>query len=288
MKISLILSYAAFLLIGGTIGYMVGISSGKPSKPTPHDSNSVAAEPSLSAGTPTAPTEATPAPSEPVADAPAEGVPPSSTPAAATTKPAPAPAGTLPDADLCFTGDELGALLTQYAEGIEAQKLWYDPALMQDCSGIFFRLLEEFAQKRCPDYPYPSPKSARPCRLIAQWFFEHKNFSLIEDPMEKRNLIKPGAVMFYGRPGQSFKNMTIERMCGSSGAIFHVGVVTAVEKDAEGNVSKYTLFHGRTTGTFASRTYYHGVDGPSKRGQPILGVGSEQWVGISYLFTPQS
>lgn len=62
------------------------------------------------------------------------------------------------------------------------------------------------------------------------------------------------------------------------GGIFHVSVVTAVTKDAGGTETRYTLFHGRSTGKTAGRTAYHNVRGPSNLGDPILGVGTEKWV----------
>lgn len=286
MKLSQILSYLAVLLVGGAIGYFVGASSGKSNKPASDSPTAVAAEPSQSEGTTNTPTETSPEPSEPTTATPSSApTTTATTPSTTPTTPSPAPAGALPDADLCFTGDQLGNLLTQYAEKIEGLQLAYDPSKMQDCSGIFFRLIDEFAKKRCPDYAYPDPKSARPCRMIAHWYYEHKNFSFLEDPMGKRNLIKPGAVLFFGPPNRSFKNMTVERMCGPSGAIHHIGVVTSVEKDEQGNLLSYTLFHGQTYGKNASRTY-HSTKGPSRLNYPVLGFGSEQLVAISYLFTP--
>jgi hypothetical protein len=284
MKLSQIISYVVVLLIGGGVGYLIGASS---KKQVPSNAI-VSPEPPKAPETTVAPTPATaknaPSYNTPVAGSTVATPTNSSTPSTQSNA-KPTVIETLPNTDLCFTEGILDNLLTQYAEKIEALELAYDPSKMQDCSGIFFRLVNEFAQKRCPEYKYPDPKSARPCRMIAKWYHDNKNFSFIEDPMAQRNLIKPGAVMFYGPPGRSFNNMTVERMCGPSGAIHHIGVVTSIEKDEQGNLLSYTLFHGQTYGKNASRTT-HSAKGPSRYNYPLLGFGSEQWVGISYLFTP--
>ncbi len=179
---------------------------------------------------------------------------------------------------MCFSGDkELEDDLNLYATQIEALKLMYSHELRQDCSGIFYRLLDEFAKKKCGNYLYPDPNVAgRPARMIAKWYHDNKNLVIVNDPMVSRNLIKPGAVMFYGKPGAKYNNASIQQL-STQGGVFHVGVVTSVTRDAEGNVIQYTLFHGRSTGK----------TGPSNLGQPVLGVGSQEWVGIGYLFTPK-
>ena len=275
MKTSQIITYAVVLLIGGAIGYFIGASSGK----------SGAGEPSAAVSPATPEPGAADAPGEGTAQQP-EAPGSTSTTAASSETTAPAPTGSLPDGELCFTGNELKNKLTQYAEQIEAQKLDYVPAKMQDCSGIFFKLIEQFAKKRCSEYKYPSPNSERPARMIAKWYHDNNNFSFIEDVMQSRNLIKPGTVLFYGKPGESYHNMTVDRMTGPSGKIHHIGVVTDVEKDAQGNVIRYVLYHGQTYGKTAGRTHNHTAKGGSRQNYPVFGFGSEQLVAISYLFTP--
>ena len=315
MKSNQIIYYVIFLLAGGMGGYLLGSRSAKPTADTPGAVAAVKpeqepAEPAaLPAEQPAAPEAAgEPAPAEPVetpetAAAPAATTAPS-TPAAKPASPSPvattspagpsaspassATAGSLPTASKCFSGDkELEDDLNLYASEIEAKKLIYSRELMQDCSGIFYRMLDEFAKKKCDGYQYPDPKSARPARMIAKWFYDNKNFLLVKDPMASRNLIKPGAVMFYGAPGRKYHDTGIEQL-SQQGGIFHIGVVTSVARDADGNVIQYTLFHGRSTGTTAGRTFYHNVRGPSNLGQPVLGVGSQEWVGMSYLYTPKT
>lgn len=313
MKTNQIIYYAIFLLAGGIGGYWLGSRSAKTITETPaaiavSNPEKAPVEPAaLPAETPAVPetaaepAEAKPAETPETAAAPANApappaAKPASTPAVTATTPAnpsaspasSASAGSLPTASKCFSGDkELEDDLNLYASEIEAKKLIYSRELMQDCSGIFYRLLDEFAKKKCDGYQYPDPKSARPARMIAKWFFDNKNFKLVKDPMVSRNMIKPGAVMFYGAPGKKYHDTGIEQL-SQQGGIFHVGVVTSVTRDADGNVTQYTLFHGRSTGTTAGRTFYHNIRGPSNLGQPVLGVGSQEWVGISYLYTPKT
>lgn len=303
MKANQIIYYAIFLLAGGLGGYWLGSRSAKTTAETPaaiavSNPGTAPVEPAaVPAEKPSAPEAAAePAAAEPAAapePAAATTSPASATAATAPAKPAaspasPAPAGALPTASKCFSGDkELEDDLNLYASEIEAKKLVYSHELMQDCSGIFYRLLDEFARKKCDGYQFPDPKSARPARMIAKWFYDNKNFLLVKDPMASRNLIKPGAVMFYGAPGRKYHDTGMEQL-SQQGGIFHIGVVTAVTRDADGNVIQYTLFHGRSTGTTAGRTFYHNVRGPSNLGQPVLGVGSQEWVGLSYLYTPKT
>ncbi len=306
MKADQVLYYVLFLLAGSIGGYFIGAHYAKPASNgpaplvTPNDEKEtpvpVASAPvntteNATASAPANPAENTAAaapatapaatPAATTAAAPVTAA--ASVPSATTSSPGPA----LPSASLCFSGDqELETDLNLYASKIEALKLMYSHELKQDCSGIFYRLVDEFAKKKCNTYDYPVQNAAGPAFMIAKWYSDHKNFNIVNDPMVSRNLIKPGAVMFYGAPGAKFNNATADRLC-VRGGIFHVGVVTAVTKDASGNVTQYTLFHGRSTGKTAGRTSYHNVRGPSNLGDPILGVGTEEWVGISYLFTPK-
>ncbi|MCK6692411.1 MAG: hypothetical protein L6Q97_09930 [Thermoanaerobaculia bacterium] len=249
MKTNQIIYYAIFLLAGGIGGYWLGSRSAKTITETPaaiavSNPEKAPVEPAaLPAETPAAPetaaepAEAKPAETPETAAAPANApappaAKPASTPAVTATTPAnpsaspasSASAGSLPTASKCFSGDkELEDDLNLYASEIEAKKLIYSRELMQDCSGIFYRLLDEFAKKKCDGYQYPDPKSARPARMIAKWFFDNKNFKLVKDPMVSRNMIKPGAVMFYGAPGKKYHDTGIEQL-SQQGGIFHVGV----------------------------------------------------------------
>jgi hypothetical protein len=66
----------------------------------------------------------------------------------------------------------------------------------------------------------------------------------------------------------------------------HVGIVTDTELDNDGNVKRYTLFHGRSEEKIASSTYYHQLD-PPKAGFPKLGNWNQQLVAMASLMTPK-
>lgn len=218
----------------------------------------------------------------------------------AESKPAPQPSSlapsltslSLPSTAGCVSSDaEWSKELTAFAEQLEAKKIMYTqtPAsALADCSGIFFRMVD-FVHSKCGDHLYPDMTKTRDSRSLAKWYHDNNNLVLVQDPMKTRNLIRPGSVMFYGRPNEKYSNLTIERMAGTPGkrgSIFHIGVVTEVHKDEQGNVTGYVLMHGKSTGKAAGRTHYHKVE-PPRIGYPILGSWNQQWVAIANIMTPQ-
>ena len=106
---------------------------------------------------------------------------------------------------------------------------------------------------------------------------------MVTDAVAQRNLIRPGAVMFFGRSGKKYNDLNVENLTG--GIIFHIGVVTEVTKDDNGDVTGYVMFHGRRPGKAAERSHYHQI-APPRAGFPPLGNWNQQWVGIAYIMTP--
>ncbi|MEM7369499.1 MAG: hypothetical protein AAF587_12930 [Bacteroidota bacterium] len=215
------------------------------------------------------------------------------TPPAAPSAPIASSQTSLPETAACVKEEKAwSSKLTTFAEGLEQQKIMYTqtpPSAFADCSGIFFRMVN-FAASQCGEYQYPDPSKTRDSRSIARWFHDNNNLVLVQDPMKVRHLIKPGSVMFFGRPNQRYSNLTIESMAGTPGkrgAIFHVGVVTEVNYDEQGNVIGYVLMHGKSTGKAAGRTHYHKVE-PPRIGYPILGSWNQQWVAIANIMTPKA
>lgn len=199
---------------------------------------------------------------------------------------------TLPSSDLCYKpgSDELKQTLLIYTQQLERDSLWYnnrEPEKLMDCSGIFHRV-SQFISTRCDAYQYPDIGSTRDTRALAGWFYDNDNLIIIHDAAKQRNLIKPGAVMFFGKSGQSYNNLTIERLKTPipNHVIMHVGVVTDVKKDVNGNVINYTMFHGRQPGKIASSTYYHKLE-PPRAGFPPLGNWNQQLVAVANLMTPK-
>lgn len=176
--------------------------------------------------------------------------------------------------------------LTAFAEGIEKKQIMYNSENLSDCSGIFLRSIE-FVRTQCANFQYPSLSTSKDSRAIAKWYNDQKNFIAITDPMEQRNLIKTGAVMYFGKAKKLYTSPTIEQLTAPypKGIVEHIGIVTEVQRDANNNVTGYAMFHGRRPGVTAQRTFYHSIK-PPYLGGPILGNWSQQWVGISFVMTP--
>lgn len=198
----------------------------------------------------------------------------------------------LPASQTCASSDgDWSKQLTRFAEGLEGKNLMYTqspPDLLQDCSGIYFRMAQ-FAASQCGDYEFPDPKQTRDSRSLARWYHNKGNLAIVQDPMASRNLIRPGSVMFFGRSGERYSNLTIERIAGTPqkrGVITHIGVVTEVTYDDVGKVTGYVMMHGRRPGKAAKRSHYHKVE-PPKIGYPVLGNWQQQWVAIANIMTPK-
>lgn len=183
--------------------------------------------------------------------------------------------------------------LLVFTQGLERDSIWYkqrkqgEPDLLEDCSGIFHRVKNYFASK-CDAYQYPDVSTTRDTRALAAWFHKQENLVIVKDPAQQRNLIKPGTVMFFGISDKVYNNLSVERVLAPrpQHVIMHVGIVTDTELDNEGNVKRYTLFHGRSNGKIASSTYYHQLD-PPKAGFPKLGNWNQQLVAMASLMTPK-
>ncbi|MCI4670600.1 MAG: hypothetical protein MRZ79_20870 [Bacteroidia bacterium] len=173
---------------------------------------------------------------------------------------------------------DLSVPLLEVANRIESQKLMYKSKPFTDCSGIFHRILDSM-NRRCPEHDFPNPNTHRSSRSIGQWYNEKGNFIKITDPENEWDYIKPGAVMFYASKSVDPKTVETEALF-QSGGIRHVGVVVDVEKDSNGMVNKYTLFHGRTSGKIAAKTNYHERK-PSRSSYPAYGNGSDHWIGVA-------
>ena len=265
--------------------------SGCSSKPTPE----TAATPE----TAPAPTTAEPAP----ADSAAVATQPAATDTAATTAVTPAAAASgaddLPERTL--SENKIGTQLIYISESITAQKLPYivgGPAL-QDCSGIFLRITDSL-RTRIPaladksKYVFPDPNMHRSSRGIARWYHEHGNLHIVEDGKAEANRIHPGSVMFFANTDQKYSNMNIDLLAGPpsgvpKGVIMHIATVVSVEKDAAGNVIKYTMMHGRNTKNPASPSGGNcdcGATTGKQHEKFPFGNWNQQWVAVANIETP--
>lgn len=175
---------------------------------------------------------------------------------------------------------ELEHSINLIADWLENQKILYNSRSLSDCSGIFLRVCQTLASS-CPEEEFPTPKEARDGRKLAKWYHDRGRLTLIQDAKSSSKLIKPGAVMFFGRRNRTYEPVSLKKITASDG-IEHIGIVTAVEKNAEGVITNYTLFHGRSSGKFASRTTHHHLN-PSRDDIPAYGNWNQQWVAVASI-----
>lgn len=184
----------------------------------------------------------------------------------------------------CGSSFDMQKHLVSFSEDIERKKITYNSEPLSDCSGMFIRLLQS-VEKECDQYDFLDPKKARSSRSIAKWYYDQGNFMMVKDASKIGHLIQPGAVLFFGRSGEMYDQLNIDLLTSSKG-IEHVGTVTTVTKDAQGNVVSYEMFHGRSSGKIAQRTTYHDLR-PKRKELPPFGNWNQQLVGIAYVVTPK-
>lgn len=197
---------------------------------------------------------------------------------AATEQPSTATNRTdLPRVNMGISDDKMSAVLESIADNLTAKKLKYISAEMQDCSGIYHQMKDSI-QVRLPalaQFQFPLVTEARSSRQIANWYYEKNNLLLVEDAMASRNAIRPGSVVFFGKSGKKFSDITIDQLTDrnngftKNGAIQHIAVVTSVWTDEEENVIAYDMMHAR----YPDRTLQ---DGTVKPGKPASKSGSKE------------
>lgn len=183
----------------------------------------------------------------------------------------------------CGGATDLAGPVQVIAANITDDSLDYNQEPFSDCSGIFHRVLDSL-KKRCDDYAYPAKETYRSSRGLGQWYYEQGNFIRVTDPLNMDHLIKPGAVMFYGSPEDGVSTEALF----DQGGINHVGVIVSVEKDEEGVVTGYSLFHGQTYGKLASTTDYHKRTYANRTDYPPYGNGRDKWLGVAPIISPDT
>jgi rare lipoprotein A len=170
--------------------------------------------------------------------------------------------------------------ITKIAKDLSGLK--FSSRKLQDCSGIFHKFVRKFKTEYCPNDDYPKVRNARTTRGIAKWYHQRGELILVHNVLKQSHLIKPGAVMFYGRPNRKYKNFKANDLFIRGRGINHLGVVVSVDRDAKGRVVSYKLFHGRRPGKPSGITNFHKRK-PTRSSYPPLGNGTEQWVAIAPL-----
>jgi hypothetical protein len=140
------------------------------------------------------------------------------------------------------------------------------------------------------------PQRVRDTRQIAEWYRTQGRFEPIyydggaapsevpEDLHKNRHLIRPGAVLWFSsrpplRPQQPDDLDALFKKVPGGTYIGHMGIVTKVTRDASGQVTSFSMYHGRSTGKPGRVTDYHNWT-PTRPHYPPFGVGSKYLVGI--------
>ena len=208
------------------------------------------------------------------------------------------PAPAAPSTDLgtrSVSENKLTTVLETVAREMEEKKLAYVIELGQDCSGIYHQIKDSI-QARIPvlrdpaKYHYPPFRPDRDSRQIAHWYHRHNNLHIVRDALADANKIRPGSVMFYGQTDKIYDNPTIEQLITRGVGIMHVAVVTSIETDDTGNLTAYTIMHGRNKRHHASRTGGN-CDCPKKglHRQHVnfpFGNWNQPWVAVANIETP--
>lgn len=201
----------------------------------------------------------------------------------------------------CSQGS-LGENLDAVASSIESQKLLYDTKPGTDCSGIFHRVVESLSG-RCPGSPVPPPE-ARDTRSLARWYAEQNRLVWIESPLERDDLIRPGAVLFFGQGGRRYSSAELghDLMYETGQGIDHMGIVTKVEMK-DGRVEQYWMLHGHgkkgRTAAGVTTTQYSDHNGSTKYNNqnrnyisrregrmPAYGNWNQHWVAVAPVLEP--
>ena len=196
----------------------------------------------------------------------------------------------------CSAGT-LATTLNGIARSVENQQLFYAVKDLSDCSGIFHRVMQQF-NAQCPGPPYPSIAN-RDTRAIAKWYADKKQIVWIDKPLQQDNLIRVGAVMFFGQGGVRYAPSQVgtQLMYAKDKGINHVGIVTQV-KIVGGHVEQYWMLHGhgqrgKTAAGVTSTTYkdHTGTKKYNNQNRNYVsrsdgemtpyGNWDEQWVGVA-------
>lgn len=178
---------------------------------------------------------------------------------------------------------DLEAEVLNVAQQIQGQRLGYvtrkagQPDVRQDCSGIFNRFIVQINEKleQCEgEIELPLVRSGS--SGVAKWYGDA--VKLVQNPVDEASNITVGMVMFYAR------STVTDPSNYDLGAVNHIGVVAKVNKDDEGNVVSYALFHG-----FGKEGNPAAIDEPKdwkfnvKDTKFPLGYANQHWIGYSPL-----
>ncbi len=168
------------------------------------------------------------------------------------------------DATPC-DGPAMADAIVSVAYDLTTQDIAYGVGPLSDCSGILHRLLTGL-EDHCPGQTLPGVTDARSARALASWFAQDDRLVPMTSLDEADRWLVPGVIAFFGRPGRT-----------ELGRVDHVGVIVDVERDHDGQVVAYSMFHGRQRGLSAGITHWHRRDA-----SPALGNGNDPLLAIAF------
>lgn len=223
---------------------------------------------------------------------------------------------------------DMADVLRPIVSALEAQKIPYNrsaPQEWRDCSGNFLRLSSAVAAA-CPDAEseLTAPAGVRPyvkggnnvvqfnvpyrsSRAVAKWYADRGRLTPIyyddapsvadvpQDLLDHRNLIRPGAVVWFSR-GRPVSTLGLEQLFAAPSTpnnINHMATVTEVTRDPNGNVIQYKMYHGHgkeakgTPASVTTKQYFEFPASMSRSGPyPPLGYWSQRIVAVGTLLPP--
>ena len=168
----------------------------------------------------------------------------------------------------CDQGAALPAdVVRSAASALAARKIPYNSANLADCSGMAHRVLKSLVN-RCDSVLKPTLHEARSAAAMAGWYQSKGRLKRTPNVEAIDDALVPGAIAFFSAPGSRSKQLN---------QVHHIGFILEVERDADGRVLSYSMFHGRSPGVVASITTDH-----SRARSPALGNGKEALIAVAY------
>lgn len=192
------------------------------------------------------------------------------------------PKSTVSGSAQCWLGD-ITDPLREVVTKLEKKSLLYATEPLTDCSGIFHRVVQGL-KDQCPAKEFPTVAKNRDSRALALWYHEHGKLQLINNAVDSSDLLRPGAILFFGKNGFKYRDFSVAELLTPQKGIAHLGVVVDVHKNKAGQVEHYELFHGhgRKGKTTAPVTNWHKRT-PTRTSYPPFGNGQQQWVAVASL-----
>jgi hypothetical protein len=168
----------------------------------------------------------------------------------------------------CDQGAALPVDVVRSVSGaLAARHIPYSSGNLADCSGMAHRVLKSLVS-RCEDVLKPTLHEARSAAAMAAWYQGRGRLKRTPDLDAIDQALVPGAIAFFSAPHSRSKQLN---------QVHHIGFILEVERDADGKVLSYTMFHGRSPGIPAGITTDH-----SRSRSPALGNGRESLVAVAY------